>query len=34
MIDGLITETREYSVKHQFGDDVCLVGVEVRKFLG
>jgi phosphoserine phosphatase RsbU/P len=34
MIDGLITETREYSVKHQFGDDVCIVGVELKKLMG
>jgi sigma-B regulation protein RsbU (phosphoserine phosphatase) len=33
LIEGLLTETREFSVKHQFGDDVCLVGVELRRLL-
>jgi len=34
LIEALLTETRDYSVKHQFGDDVCLVGVELRRLLG
>jgi len=34
LIEGLLAETREYSVKHQFGDDVCLVGVELERLLG
>jgi phosphoserine phosphatase RsbU/P len=34
LIEELLAETREYSVKHQFGDDVCLVGVELKKLLG
>ena len=25
LIEGLLTETRDFSVQHQFGDDVCLV---------
>jgi sigma-B regulation protein RsbU (phosphoserine phosphatase) len=33
LLDGLLTETREYSVKHQFGDDVCLVAVELKHLL-
>jgi sigma-B regulation protein RsbU (phosphoserine phosphatase) len=33
LIEALLTETRNYSVKHQFGDDVCLVGVELRRLL-
>jgi len=33
LLDALLTETKEYSVKHQFGDDVCLVGVELGHFL-
>jgi serine phosphatase RsbU (regulator of sigma subunit) len=33
LIEALLTETRDYSVKHQFGDDVCLVGVELRRLL-
>jgi sigma-B regulation protein RsbU (phosphoserine phosphatase) len=33
LIEALLTETRDYSVKHQFGDDVCLVGVELKKLL-
>jgi len=33
LLDALLTETRNYSVKHQFGDDVCLVGVELKHLL-
>jgi len=33
LIEALLNETRDYSVKHQFGDDVCLVGVELHHFL-
>ena len=33
LLEALLTETREYSVKHQFGDDVCLVGVELEHLL-
>jgi sigma-B regulation protein RsbU (phosphoserine phosphatase) len=33
LIEGLLTETREYSMQHQFGDDVCLVGVELEHLL-
>jgi phosphoserine phosphatase RsbU/P len=33
LIDALLAETRDYSVKHQFGDDVCLVGVELERLL-
>jgi len=33
LLDALLTETREYAYKHQFGDDVCLVGVELRRLL-
>ena len=33
LLEGLLTETRDYSVKHQFGDDVCLVGVELEHLL-
>ena len=33
LLDALLTETRNFSVKHQFGDDVCLVGVELQHFL-
>lgn len=33
LLEGLLSETREYSVKHQFGDDVCLVGVEFKHLL-
>jgi sigma-B regulation protein RsbU (phosphoserine phosphatase) len=33
LLDALLTETREYAFKHQFGDDVCLVGVELRRLL-
>ena len=33
LIEALLTETRDYSVQHQFGDDVCLVGVELEKLL-
>ena len=29
LFDGLLEEVRSFSVKHQFTDDVCLVGVEV-----
>jgi len=25
LLEGLLAETRDYSVHHQFGDDVCLV---------
>ena len=30
LLEALLNEAREYSVKHQFGDDVCLVGVELE----
>ncbi len=33
LLDALLAETREYSVKHQFGDDVCLVGVQLNRLL-
>jgi sigma-B regulation protein RsbU (phosphoserine phosphatase) len=33
LIEGLLTETRDFSVQHQFGDDVCLVGVELEHLL-
>jgi sigma-B regulation protein RsbU (phosphoserine phosphatase) len=33
LLDALLDETREYAFKHQFGDDVCLVGVELRRLL-
>jgi sigma-B regulation protein RsbU (phosphoserine phosphatase) len=33
LLDALLTETREYAFKHQFGDDVCLVGMELRRLL-
>ena len=33
LIEALLTETREFSVQHQFGDDVCLVGVELDHLL-
>jgi sigma-B regulation protein RsbU (phosphoserine phosphatase) len=33
LIEALLTETREFSVQHQFGDDVCLVGVELEHLL-
>ncbi len=33
LIDALLKETSDYSVKHQFGDDVCLVGVELDHLL-
>jgi len=33
LLEALLTETMEYSVKHQFGDDVCLVGVELEHLL-
>ncbi|MGA3171631.1 MAG: SpoIIE family protein phosphatase [Chthoniobacteraceae bacterium] len=33
LLEALLSETRNYSVKHQFGDDVCLVGVELKQFL-
>ena len=29
LVDSLLTEARDFSTKHQFGDDVCLVGVEL-----
>ena len=34
LIEALLAESMDYSVKHQFGDDVCLVGVELRRLLG
>jgi sigma-B regulation protein RsbU (phosphoserine phosphatase) len=34
LIEALLTETRDFSVQHQFGDDVCLVGVELKRLLG
>jgi len=33
LMEGLLTEARDYSAKHQFGDDVCLVGVELDHYL-
>ena len=33
LLDALVNEARDYSVKNQFGDDVCLVGVEVERLL-
>jgi serine phosphatase RsbU (regulator of sigma subunit) len=33
LIEGLLAETRDFSVQHQFGDDVCLVGVELEHLL-
>jgi len=33
LLEALLTETKEYSVKHQFGDDVCLVGVELERLI-
>jgi len=33
LLEALLAETRAYSVKHQFGDDVCLVGVELKRLL-
>jgi len=33
LLEGLLAETRDYSVHHQFGDDVCLVGVELEHLL-
>jgi sigma-B regulation protein RsbU (phosphoserine phosphatase) len=34
LIEQVVAEARDYSVTHQFGDDVCLVGVELRRILG
>jgi sigma-B regulation protein RsbU (phosphoserine phosphatase) len=33
LLEALLKETRDYSAKHQFGDDVCLVGVELERLL-
>lgn len=33
LLEGLLTETKNFSVQHQFGDDVCLVGVELKHLL-
>ncbi|HEX4087036.1 MAG TPA: SpoIIE family protein phosphatase [Chthoniobacteraceae bacterium] len=33
LIEAIVNETRAYSVRHQFGDDVCLVGVELLRLL-
>jgi sigma-B regulation protein RsbU (phosphoserine phosphatase) len=33
LLDALLEETREYAFKHQYGDDVCLVDVELRRLL-
>ncbi len=33
LIEGLLKEARDYSAKQQFGDDVCLVGVELDHLL-
>ena len=33
LLDALLAETRNFSVKHQFGDDVCLVGVKLNHLL-
>jgi len=30
LLDALLDETRAYAINHQFGDDVCLVAVELR----
>jgi serine phosphatase RsbU (regulator of sigma subunit) len=31
LIAGLITEIQDYSDRHEFDDDVCLVGMEIKR---
>jgi len=33
LLEALLAETKDYSTQHQFGDDVCLVGVELKHLL-
>jgi sigma-B regulation protein RsbU (phosphoserine phosphatase) len=33
IIEALLADARGFSVKHQFGDDVCLVGIEFERML-
>jgi sigma-B regulation protein RsbU (phosphoserine phosphatase) len=33
LLEGLLSETRDFSVKHEFGDDVCLVAVQLEHLI-